>query len=604
VEAILQFGSRVLERVDRLIRTLLSAAKHEQLTGIVFWAALIGVCGAFAGVGFRAAVRLVQQLLTGHSDTGLVETAELLPWWARIVVPTVGGALAGLLIWIGQRLLRTGRKVDYMEAVAVGNGQLSARAALLQATSSFFTIGSGGSIGREGPLVQLAATVASKIGQWTQAPVPRLRLLVACGAAAGIATAYNAPIAGALFVAEVVLGSIAMESFGPLIVSSVVADATSRHFLGYGPVYQVPHLNFGTPWELALYATLGVLLGHGAPPFLALLDRARLAFRRLHWNPTATLALGGLIVGLISVWVPRVWGNGYSVVNAMLESEIPLDALGILLVAKLISTASTVGSGATGGILTPTLFMGAAFGAVFGNAMHLAMPHLTSQLSAYAVVGMGAFLAATTHAPLTSILLIFEMTLNYDVVLPLMLACVTAHYVARIYRHGESVYTRSLKASGPGSEDEWRLRQITALTRPPVITIERDEPISSVMERLPARASGNAYVVDSQHQLVGTVDLAALKGIARQPARNRYLTVAPLMHRAPPILTPDMLLGDALDVFVANRCKVLPVVSGHWSPVLVGEVSRHDLLLALQDRISERPERRREAKELFPGPGT
>jgi CIC family chloride channel protein len=604
VEAILQFGSRLLERIERMARTLLSAAKHEQLTGIVFWAALIGICGAFAGVGFRAAVRLVQQLLTGHSDTGLVETAELLPWWARITVPTVGGACAGLLLWIGQRFLPSGRKVDYMEAVAVGNGQLSARAALLQASSSFFTIGSGGSIGREGPLVQLAATVASKIGQWTQAPVPRLRLLVACGAAAGIATAYNAPIAGALFVAEVVLGSIAMESFGPLIVSSVVADATSRHFLGYGPVYQVPHLNFGAPWELVLYATLGVLLGHGAPPFLALLDRARVAFRRLHWNPTATLALGGLIVGLISVWVPSVWGNGYSVVNAMLESEIPMDALGIILVAKLISTAASVGSGATGGILTPTLFMGAAFGAVFGNAMHLAVPHLTSQLAAYAVVGMGAFLAATTHAPLTSILLIFEMTLNYDVVLPLMLACVTAHYVARIYRHGESVYTRSLKARGPGSEDEWRLRQITALIRPPLMTVQREEPISSIIERLPGRASGNAYVVDSQHQLVGTVDLAALKGIARQPERNRHLTVAPLMHRAPPILTPDMLLGDALDVFVANRCKMLPVVSGHWSPVLVGEISRHDLLLALQDRISERPERRREAKELFPGPGT
>lgn len=603
MEAILQFGSRLLERSDRMMRRLLSAAKHEQLTGIVFWAALIGICGAFAGVGFRAAVRLVQQLLTGHSDTGLVETAELLPWWARIIVPTIGGACAGLLLWIGQRFLRTGRKIDYMEAVAVGNGQLSARASLLQASSSFFTIGSGGSIGREGPLVQLAATVASKIGQWTQAPVPRLRLLVACGAAAGIATAYNAPIAGALFVAEVVLGSIAMESFGPLIVSSVVADATSRHFLGYGPVYQVPHLNFGSPWEMALYATLGVLLGHGAPPFLALLDRARVAFRRLHWNPTATLALGGLIVGLISVWVPSVWGNGYSVVNAMLESEIPIDALGIILVAKLISTASSVGSGAIGGILTPTLFMGAAFGAVFGNAMHLALPHLTSQLAAYAVVGMGAFLAATTHAPLTSILLIFEMTLNYDVVLPLMLACVTAHYVARIYRRGESVYTRSLKARGPGSEDEWRLRQINALIRPPLITVQREEPISSVIERLPGRASGNAYVVDSQHQLVGTVELAALKSMARQPERNRYVTVAPLMHRAPPILTPDMLLGDALDVFIANRCKVLPVVSGHWSPVLVGEISRHDLLLALQDRISERPVERREARELLTGRG-
>jgi len=243
-----QLGARLFASAERWVRRALVAAKHEQLSGIVFWAALIGVCGAFTGVAFRASVRLVQRLLTG-SSAGLVETAELLPWWARIAVPNVGGVLAGLLLWAAQRVPRQTRRVDYMEAVAVGNGQLSSRAALLQAASSFFSIGSGASIGREGPLVQMAATVASKIGQWTQAPVPRLRLLVACGAAAGVAAAYNAPIAGALFVAEVVLGSIAMESFGPLIVSSVVSDATTRHFLGYGPgpAQLIPGMS---PWSV------------------------------------------------------------------------------------------------------------------------------------------------------------------------------------------------------------------------------------------------------------------------------------------------------------------------------------------------------------------
>jgi len=602
VEAILQLGSRLFERLERLTRAALHAAKHEQLTAIVFWAALIGICGAFTGVAFRASVRLVQLLLTGHS-TGLVETAELLPWWERIVVPTIGGACAGLLLWIGQRVsaLRGARKVDYMEAVAVGNGHISSRSSLLHAASSFFTIGSGGSIGREGPLVQLAATVASKIGQWTQAPVPRLRLLVACGAAAGIATAYNAPIAGALFVAEVVLGSIAMESFGPLIVSSVVADATSRHFLGYGPVYQVPHLSFGASWELVLYALLGVILGHGAAPFLALLERARLLFRRLRWNAPATLALGGLVVGLLSVWVPQVWGNGYSTVNQMLNNQFPVQLLGLALVAKLISTCASVGSGANGGILTPTLFMGAAFGALFGNGLHLLDPHSSSQLAAYAVVGMGAFLAATTHAPLTSILLIFEMTLNYDVVLPLMLACVTAHYVARFYRQGESVYTRSLKSKGPGSEDEWRLRQITALIRPPDLIVQREQPLSAILEQLPTRLVGTVYVTDSQNQLVGELEAADLKRLARTPPERRTGTIAQIMRSAPPELTPEMLLGDALDVFIANHAKRLPVVSGHWSPVLIGEVLRHDLLLALQDRISERPGQATDVEQLFRG---
>jgi CIC family chloride channel protein len=587
VEAVVQFGTRLLGRIDRLLRAGLIAAKHEQLSGIVFWAALIGVCGAFTGVAFRAGVRLVQHLLTG-SSAGLVETAELLPWWARIAVPTVGGVIAGTLLWAGQRVLRQTRRVDYMEAVAVGNGQLSSRAAMLQAASSFFSIGSGASIGREGPLVQMAATVASKIGQWTHAPVPRLRLLVACGAAAGVAAAYNAPIAGALFVAEVVLGSIAMESFGPLIVASVVSDATTRHFLGYGPVYQVPHINFGTSWELALYGLLGVLLGHGAPPYLALLERARVSFGRLQWPLPVTLAIGGLVVGVISVAVPQVWGNGYSVVNEMLNDKLALNLLALVLVAKLVSTAASVGSGANGGILTPTLFMGAAFGALFADVLHVIDPHLTSQQAAYAVVGMGAFLAATTHAPLTSILLIFEMTLDYEVVLPLMLACVTAHYVASIYRRGESVYTRALRAGAPGDEDEWRLRQITALVRPPGMVLQRDERLAGVLQRLTPRGDYSIYVVDAQNQLVGQVATQELRRAARAQPVDAHLTVAVIMQPAPPVLIPEMLLGDALDVFIANRCKQLPVVSGHWSPVLLGEVLRHDLLLALQDRIAER----------------
>ena len=590
VEALVQLGSRLYVRADRLVRLALTTARQGHLSGIIFWAALIGICGAFSGVAFRASVRLVQQALTGHL-TGLVETAELLPWWSRIAVPTIGGALAGTVLWISRRLLRMNRTMDYMEAVSVGNGQLGSRAALLQAVSSFFTIGSGGSIGREGPLVQLAAAVASKIGQWTRAPVPRLRLLVACGASAGIATAYNAPIAGALFVAEVVLGSIAMESFGPLIVASVVSDATSRHFLGYGPVYQAPHIIFGDWWELALYALLGVLLGHVAPTFLALLERARALFRGLNWSPPWTLALGGMIVGVISVWEPRVWGNGFSVVNEMLNDRLGIELLAVVLIAKFISTAATVGSGAQGGILTPTLFIGAAMGALFGNALHLIDPHALSQPAAYAVVGMGGFLAATTHAPLTSILLIFEMTLDYEVVLPLMLACVTGHYVARIYRGGESVYTHSLSAKGPGDIEEWRLRQIAALVRPPGKLLQRDQPLRGVYEQARALGGGRVYVVDGDKQLVGQLDLSAL---AQQPGIQLLppnYTVGQAMEPAPPMLTPEMLLGDALDVFIAHHCKRLPVVSGHWSPVLLGEVARHDVLLALQDRMTERPEK-------------
>ncbi|MFI4914152.1 MAG: ClcB-like voltage-gated chloride channel protein [Steroidobacterales bacterium] len=589
VRALSQGVRSLALRAQQLARAGITLLKHEELTAIIFWAALVGICGALASVAFRASVSLVQRLLTGRdAGLGLVETAASLQWWTRMTVPTIGGAIAGLLLWGGHRLLRRPRSVDYMEAVAVGNGQLSGLSALIQATSSFFTIGSGGSIGREGPMVQMAATIASKIGQWAQAPVPRLRLLVACGASAGIAAAYNAPIAGALFVAEVVMGSIAMESFGPLIVASVVSDAVTRHFLGVGPVYQVPQLNFGAGWELALYGVLGVALGHAAPPYLALLDRARVWFRGLRLPAYVCMALGGAIVGSISVALPQVWGNGYSVVNEILHGQIALGLLGLILIAKLVSTCASVGSGAVGGILTPTLFMGAAFGELFGGATHLVWTHSSSDIAAYAVVGMGSFLAATTHAPLTSILLMFEMTLDYDLVLPLMLACVTGHYVARIYRHGESVYTRSLHAAGPGREEEWRLKTVAALMRPPVQVLQRDQTVGAALAAIPHNPRGPAYVIDLQNQLVGALDVANLRHRLRAGELADSTPIAAVMQIAPPALSAQAHLGDALEVFLAHRCKRLPVVSGQWSPVVLGEVSRHDLLLALQDRMAER----------------
>ena len=402
-------------------------------------------------------------MITGRTG-GLVEAAMELHGVRRAIVPVVGGLAAGLVIQYGAVWVASRRSVDYMEAVAVGDGVISARPTLIRSVSSLLTIASGGSIGREGPMVQLSALIGSKVAILGRAPVPRRRLLVACGAAAGIASAYNAPIAGALFVAEIVMGSIAMESFGPLLVSAVSADATIHRLLGYGPVFEMPPVHFGENWELILYALFGVLLGHLAPPFLALLAWSKRRFAALPGPLYLKFSVGGLIVGLISIAFPQVWGNGYSVVDAILHQRLFGWLLLAVLLAKVASTASTVGSGAIGGVFTPTLFIGAAVGALTGSTLRLALPHMTSGSSAFAVVGMGGFLAATTHAPLTSVLMIFEMTLDHQVVLPLILACVTAHYVAKVYRGGASIYRESLMPSAAGGSI-WQLRTVADLIR-------------------------------------------------------------------------------------------------------------------------------------------
>jgi len=554
---------------------------HEDLANILFWAALVGLGGALASVAFREGVRWLERLFTGRGDS-LVMAASGLPWWHRMLLPLAGGILAGLVLRLAGRILPSPRAVDYMEAVRVGDGSIGVRATIANSLSSLLTIASGGSIGREGPMVQLAAMIGARLGRAVNAPIPRRRLMVACGGAAGIAAAYNAPISGALFVSEIILGSTSMESFGPLVVSSVTASATIHRFLGYGPVYQVPHFQFASNWELVFYVVLGVVLGHLAPLFLALLDFAKSRFVRLQWALPWQLGLGGLIVGLISIVAPEVWGNGYSVVGTILDAHLAGWMLLAVLVAKLLATSATVGSGAVGGVFTPTLFLGCALGALFGGVLHALLPTVTSVPAAYALVGMGAFLAATTHAPLTCILMLFEMTVDYDMVLPLMLACVTAHYTAKVYRRGESVYSAALHAAAPRGERAQRC--VSDLMKPAPAVVAGHWTLKQVFEQLPRRPLERVYVTDGE-ELVAWLDLRQALQQYRRGELDAGATVQSLARPVTLVLTPEMSLGAALDGFMRERADVLPVTAGQWHNTLLGEVSRHDVLLATQQRM-------------------
>jgi chloride channel protein, CIC family len=568
-----------------LTRLRLLLFGHEDLAGIVFWAALVGFCGALASVAFREGVRLIEWLFTGESQ-GLVRAATDLMWWHRMLIPVAGGLLAGGVLHLVGTKLRIPRAVDYMEAVLVGDGRISFRTTMLNSLSSLCTIASGGSIGREGPMVQMAAMLGSKLGAFARASIPRLRLMVACGAAAGIAAAYNAPISGALFVSEIVLGNTAMESFGPLVVASVSSNATIHRLLGYGPVFDVPHVHFVSNVELVFFLLLGVLLGHLAPPFLAAIDFAKARFVRLGLTLYWQLALGGLIVGVISIFTPQVWGNGYSVVGDILQGRLLGLWLLAVLGAKVMATAATVGSGAVGGIFTPTLFIGCAVGALVGEGLHSTMPTIVSVPAAYALIGMGGFLAATTHAPLTSILMIFELTGDYDIVLPLMLACVAAHYTSKVYRHGESVYHPSLaRAAAAECPDDWRLRTIEALVKPASATVPRTATLKEMFVHLPKRPLERVYVVDGD-QLIAWLDPAALLGRQESGEVSGATSVESVAHPVSFTLSPDMPLGTALDVFMREQATVLPVTLGPWRNSLLGEVSRRDVLLAIQDRLS------------------
>ena len=568
-------------RLTRLRLRLLERFRPSEIHTMLIWAALVGFVGALATIAFRESIRGLEWLATRHTG-GLVAIAEVLPWYLRIVFPAVGGVVAGLLLQLSRRWAYKGVSSDYMEAISIGDGRIPVRQALARSGSSLFTVASGGSIGREGSMVHLAAMCASLTGRIARFSPARLRLLVACGAAAGITSAYSAPIGGALFVSEIVLGSIAMESFGPLVIASVVANITMRELTGYAPPYQMPPFPSVIGPEVLAFVALGLLAGAAAPQFMRVLQLVKTGFARLALPLPLRLGLGGLIVGLISARVPEVWGNGYSVVNSLLHHDWLWSMVLLVLVCKIVATAATTGSGAIGGVFTPTLFVGASLGLLFGQGVHALWPHATSMPFAYAIVGMGAFLAGATHAPLMAILMIFEMTLSYQVVLPLMLACVAAYFVAHAVRE-ESMYEVTIhRNKEERALARWRGLQISELIKPAVPTVPASAGFEQIERAFLEHPVRFVYVVDEAGRFGGVVSLQEIKPRLLAPQDTPAPTAGELMRSEFAVLTPETALGDALQMFLTQGAERLPVVSSTAERKLLGVVSKSDLLLEIQ----------------------
>ncbi len=559
---------------------LIEALRPSDLQLTLLWAGLVGLCGALISVAFRALAQEVQELAFGVEGE-LVAGAGAVAGWERVVIPAVGGLAAGLVIRYGAHLAKGQPSTDYMEAVSLGDGTIRVRPSLVKSMASLLSVSSGGSIGREGAMAQLSSMFASWVGRRRALPKPRLQLLVACGAAAGIASAYNVPIAGALFVAEIVLGTIAMESFGPLVFASVVSTLATRALLGGKPLFEIPQFELVSYIELGPYMVLGMLLGAVSPWFVrSLRDSERLFMAAVPALPMR-LAVGGAIVGMFALRVPQVWGNGYSSIDAILAEDWTWQFVGMVLVCKLAATISTVGSGAVGGVFTPTLFVGAACGALFGSLVHAQLGDLSAAPSAYALVGMGSFLAGVTHAPLTAILMLFEMTRDYGIVLPLMLACVVAYYTSRAIEP-RSMYAPKLAAAGPRAtlarpEDA----TIRELVRPPPVTLRHDAPFSAIVEHFVNYRHNYVYVVDDDRRFLGAVSLHDIKGSMAEPALSQLVIASELMDPEFPYLEADCTVGAALDKLMRHYGERLPVVDGHGGRVLVGTLSKRDLLLTV-----------------------
>jgi chloride channel protein, CIC family len=555
---------------------------------MLVWAALIGLLGALAAEVFRRSTDILHYLATG-SDSEIISSFARLPFWQRVAVPTAGGLLAGLTLWIGNRLtsrLRQKTTTDYMEAIVVGSGAISVPASLIKSLSALFSISTGASIGREGPLVQLSSLVASQVAQLRKLPVAQRRQLVACGAAAGIASAYNAPIAGSFFVAEIILGTVVVEALGPLILAAVVATFTAQLLHGGGPIYKSPGFTLQTPLELIPLTCLGVLSGFLAPLYLWFLRMVQRLFSQVTLPVPAKIALGGAIVGGLAIISPDVCGNGQGLLSILYHQNWYSDEILAILLLKLVATAATFGSGAVGGVFTPTLFVGAAIGMLYGRGILYAFPLLHPNPAMYAIVGMGSFIAATTGAPLMSILLGFELTLDYTIAPLLMVNCVIAYYCSSIFEK-QFIYGESLERKGAAFFNrQLAAAKIVDLIRRDPITLPPNAIFAEIEKSFLQNRYQHIYIVGKEMAFLGAVSLHDIKEFLEQPELANMVIAADIMKEDFPRISRLQPMADALEKFSEVDAERLPVVDNLDSQRLIGSISKTDIMLHLAGKVS------------------
>jgi CIC family chloride channel protein len=555
--------------------------------------ALLTGAGAGAGaIAFRYMILGVTYLFTGHRDYSLVGRAgnPLLGvgGWFVVAAPVVGGLIYGPLVSRFAPEARGHGVPEVMFAVNRMGGRMRPQVPIVKSLASALCIGSGGSVGREGPIVQIGSALGSLLGQLVRVSESQLRLLVGCGAAGGIAATFNAPIAGVFFALELILRNFETRSFGLVVLSSVTADAVGRAAFGSHPFLTLPGFSFSSPVELILYAGLGVLASGVGLGFVRVLYAGEDVADRLWRGPDwLRPAVGGVLLGLLLLAVPQMYGVGYPVLEHAVAGHYVIAALVGLLAAKVLATSLTMWIGGSGGVFAPSLFMGAMLGSAYGAIAHDALPHLAAAAGAYGLVGMGAVFAAAARAPITAVLIIFELTGDYRVILPLMIAVVVATAIANAATR-DTIYTLKLRRRGidiDAPAPSSLMAQITVgealgeLPRP----LDPDQPLREVLDRLAAERTNALPVIDADGSLLGVVSAGDVEQALASSAGDKNART--LIHEAPE-LRIDQTLEEAVWRLGSTDDEGLPVLDQDGEHV-VGWLTHRQLLAAYRTRLGE-----------------
>jgi CIC family chloride channel protein len=563
--------------------------KSSEYLFMILLAVLIGVGGGFGAIGFRYLIRLAQWGAFRTWNFSL-EVASTTPWYILIFIPAIGGLVIYPFLNRFAREAKGHGVPEVMEAVALRGGVMRPRIVVIKALASAICIGTGGSVGREGPIVQIGSAFGSTVAQILHLSPSKVRTLVGCGAAAGIAGTFNAPIAGPLFALEVILRDFRVSYFTPIVISSVISTVICRHFLGDMPAFVVLPYKLVSAYELLNYGLLGLMAGAIGVTFTNLLYKTEDFFEDLKVPSLAKPLIGGLIIGSLAVYFPEILGVGYEAITKTLAGKVAWYFMFALILVKLAATSVTLASGGSGGIFAPSLFLGSMTGGFLGTIFHSLSPSTTAGAGAYAMVGMGAVVSATTQAPLTGMIIIFEMTGNYKIVPPLMVACVISTVLASRLKsssiYTEKLFRRGIKFSEPPEINLLRKLPVTQILTPKPATVSERTGFEDLMNFIVTTPHSEFFVLRNENQYAGTISVHHLRKVLFEGDLLNPLVIARDMADSTyPTLRPDDTLDIAMKLFTHAHINELPVVDGGK---FYGSVRKSDVLETYHQELTKR----------------
>lgn len=554
-------------------------------------AIVVGVLSGGAVIVFREGISFFQNAFFGTGDERLFVHLLGLKWWQIIWPPVVGGLIVGVLIRMGLPGERPQGVADVIEASALKGGRMSLSDGLRAAVVNAISIGSGASVGREGPAVHLGAALAAYIAKRLKLTRSISRTLLGCGVAAAVAGSFNAPIAGALFANEVVIGHYALKAFAPVVLASVTGTAISRIYFGDFPAFIVPSHTMTTYFEFPAFIILGLVAGVISVILVRSIVKAQNIAAMSAIPQWLRPGVGGLMVGLMAVWLPQIIGVGYGATEQALMGNFTLTLLIVLLIAKVAATAISLGLGFGGGIFSPSLVIGAVLGGAYGIIVSSVFPEIGTDTGAYTLIGMGAVAAATLGAPISTSLIIFEMTGDYQLTLGVMLAVVVSTAMFR-HLHGRTFFTSQLEQRGLDLKDGFestllKSRRVAQVMKPDAETVAPNVSLPGLRQQLQHSLTGELFVVADDGRLIGTITLADLSETAFDSNMDNLINAGDVARLNPPVLNASDNLEKALKLMNDTGESLIAVVKADKSMQLEGVVDERHVIAAYNRALLE-----------------